>query len=101
MQKGSSKRKIRKAQHQQRPGLEKKMSPHPVFNRPELPGSYKLKDKIAFITGGDSGIGKAVAILFAKESADIAPSYLFLACNDSSYISGQFLHPNDGEIING
>ncbi len=76
MQKGSTKRKVRKPQHQPRPGLEKKMRPHPVFDRPELPGSNKLKNKIAFISGGDSGIGKAVSILFAKEGADIAIAYL-------------------------
>jgi NAD(P)-dependent dehydrogenase (short-subunit alcohol dehydrogenase family) len=76
MQKGGTRRKIRKSQHQSRPGSEKKMRPQPVFDYPDLPGSNKLKNKIAFITGGDSGIGKAVAILFAKEGADIAIAYL-------------------------
>jgi len=76
MQKGGSKKEIRKPQHQPRPGLENKMAPHPVFDYSNIPGGYKLKNKIAFITGGDSGIGKAVAILFAKEGADIAIAYL-------------------------
>lgn len=76
MQKGGKKRVIRKPQHQQRPGSEKAMHPRPVFDYPEVPGTNKLRNKKVLITGGDSGIGKAVAILFAKEGADIAISYL-------------------------
>ncbi len=81
MQKGGAKKEIRPPQHQKRPGLEKNMKPQPVFDYPNVKGSDKLKGKIAFITGGDSGIGKAVAVLFAKEGADVAIAYL----NETSY----------------
>jgi NAD(P)-dependent dehydrogenase (short-subunit alcohol dehydrogenase family) len=75
MQKGGTKRQLRKPQKQQRPGSEKSMHPQPVVDYPDIKGSDKLKNKVALITGGDSGIGKAVAILFAKESADIVIAY--------------------------
>ena len=52
------------------------MKPRPKATRAEYKGSGKLQDKVAFITGGDSGIGRAVAVLFAREGADIAISYL-------------------------
>jgi NAD(P)-dependent dehydrogenase (short-subunit alcohol dehydrogenase family) len=64
-------------QHQaQQPGLEVEMTPRPEVEKKEYRGSGKLKDKTAIITGGDSGIGRAVAIAFAKEGADIAILYL-------------------------
>ncbi|MFL5812718.1 MAG: SDR family oxidoreductase [Bdellovibrionia bacterium] len=63
-------------QHLKKPGLEKDMVPRPHYQAPSYKGSEKLKDKVALITGADSGIGRAVAILYAREGADIAIVYL-------------------------
>lgn len=77
MQKSNKKKTLRSAQSQHRqPGLESKMKPLPEFENSEYHGSGKLKGKAAIITGGDSGIGRAVAVAFAKEGCDIGIVYL-------------------------
>lgn len=64
-------------QHQnQQPGIESQMTPQPRAEDHTYRGSGKLQEKVALITGGDSGIGRAVAIMFAKEGANVAVSYL-------------------------
>ncbi|WP_407926415.1 SDR family oxidoreductase [Aquibacillus kalidii] len=70
------KKEVLPKQHQDRqPGFEHQMNPLPKYEDPNYKGSGKLNDKVAVITGGDSGIGRAVSLYFAREGADIAIIY--------------------------
>ncbi|HKP69286.1 MAG TPA: SDR family oxidoreductase [Pyrinomonadaceae bacterium] len=75
-QKGARPKSPMPKQKQPRPGIEKNIEPRPQFAAPNYKGSEKLQNLAAIVTGGDSGIGRAVAVLFAREGADVAIVHL-------------------------
>lgn len=74
------------SQSQPRPGLDAQMEPRPRHEAPGLRGTGKLSGRVALITGGDSGIGAAVAVLFAREGADVALVYLPEEHEDAEHV---------------
>ena len=84
-------------QHQQKPGRESDIDPRPMFEAPAYKGSGKLDDMAAIITGGDSGIGRAVAVLFAREGADVA--IVYLAQHDDAEETKRLVEEEGGRCI--
>jgi len=87
------------AQKQTLPGSEQTMDPKPISDNPNYKGSDRLKDKVALITGGDSGIGKAVAILFAKEGAKLAICYFNQDEEEDAFETLSIIEQYGGEAI--
>ena len=77
MSQSEESKQLQPPQHQEEnPGIEAEMDPAPVYLRPDYKAAGKLEGQVAIVTGGDSGIGRSIAVLFAHEGADVAILYL-------------------------
>lgn len=81
----------------EQPGMEYLMTPKPIFDNPNYKGSGKLKDKVAIITGGDSGLGRAAAIAFVKEGAKVVIPY-YNEIEDASFTK-DYIEALGGECL--
>lgn len=92
------------AQSQERPGIESEINPRPQFLAPDYKGAEKLVGKVALITGGDSGIGRSVAVLYAREGADVSIVFLAEEKSDAEETAkfvkdeGQECHLMEGDV---
>ncbi|CAL9334804.1 hypothetical protein SUDANB19_00153 [Streptomyces sp. enrichment culture] len=86
-------------QQQSPPGVTPKMTPGPDHGEASYRGCGRLSGKVAVITGGDSGIGRAVAIAYAGQPAELAAVYVLLATDEAGYVSGARIAVTGGQPI--
>lgn len=86
-----------KAQKQPMPGKESKMNPEPIYDNPEKKGTGRLKSKTAIITGGDSGIGRAISVAYAKEGCNVVIVYNI--ADDDANETKKVVEPYGGKAL--